>query len=533
MQHLTVRHLADPTRSPADLTDSYIDLPQAGLSDESLAQAIYLSGLVPPPALCSGVGRCGRCRVRFLSTPPPALPKEYEVLSEHDIENNWRLACLHAPASGMHVQLPPPSPYGGRQGRMPGAGASGHAPAAPKPSLVAAGPAPTPLTLAVDLGTTSLHWQAGPAGGAMINPQMGAGSEVMSRLACAATPEGAAALRRLTLNALKGICAGLDEGVREICLAANPAMTAITLGKDCSGLARAPYRLDYAGGAYEQLPGLPPVWTAPQVSPFIGGDISAGYAALTCGAAGVDPIYPFLFADLGTNGECLLALSPQQTLAASVPMGPALEGLNLTFGTEARPGAVTGYSLTPLGLEPQVLDDTAPTGVTATGYLSLIQNLRKAGLVGVDGLFSQAAPMAKRLDLTEKRQLRLPGRMFLDAADVEEILKVKAAFSLAVSRLLHAAGLPPSRLTALYLGGSLGLHAPADALEDLGFIPPGFAARVRAIGNSSLAGARLFLDRPETRDPIIAWTQSVTTLDLANDPAFSAAYADHMSFAWR
>ena len=39
---------------------------------QTLARTIWLSGELPPPALCSGLGRCGACRVRFLEgTPEP------------------------------------------------------------------------------------------------------------------------------------------------------------------------------------------------------------------------------------------------------------------------------------------------------------------------------------------------------------------------------------------------------------------------------------------------------------------------------
>ncbi len=571
MQYLTIRRQggasgASATTGAAGLVDERIPLPDPpSATGATLAQVIYLSGLVSPPALCSGLGRCGRCRVRFLSETPEPLPIEHDVLSHHDIEDGWRLSCRHAPAPGMHVLLPPPAPYAGEKENQENTARpdrTGRAdPDRSAQSICAAEKGTTSsfagLKLAVDLGTTSLHWLAASAGGAknspanageespsaagvMINPQMGAGSDVMSRLAYAATSAGAQTLQGLTVNALARICEGLGP-VTELCLAANPAMTAITLGKDTAGLARAPYRLDYAGGRAETLPNLPPLWVPPQISPFIGGDISAGYAALLFDPAQDAPRFPFLFADMGTNGECLLALSPEETLAASVPLGPALEGINLTFGTAARFGAVTAYSVTPLGLQPRVLGDTAPGGITAAGYLSLLQALRKSGLLTPEGFFAGNAAngrLADRIGTAERKdageaRLRLPGRMYLAASDVEEILKVKAAFSLAVSRLLAEAGLAPSKLTALYFAGALGTHVPADALEDLGFIPPGFAAKVRAPGNTALAGARLFLDRRQTREQSLAWAETVRTLELANDPAFTAAYAEHMVFAWR
>ena len=65
-------------------------------------------------------------------------------------------------------------------------------------------------------------------------------------------------------------------------------------------------------------PDLPPARIPPLLAPFVGADISAGMAAIAFGPD--PPRYPYLLADLGTNGEFALALSPEEYLLASVPM---------------------------------------------------------------------------------------------------------------------------------------------------------------------------------------------------------------------
>ncbi|MDL2209816.1 hypothetical protein LJC26_03315, partial [Desulfovibrio sp. OttesenSCG-928-O18] len=90
MQHVTVRHRTGKTDSfPAFSDRSYRSLSGGGVTEAApppgfadtvlpllgatLAETIYLSGLFAPPALCSGLGRCGLCRVRFISAAPPVL----------------------------------------------------------------------------------------------------------------------------------------------------------------------------------------------------------------------------------------------------------------------------------------------------------------------------------------------------------------------------------------------------------------------------------------------------------------------------
>ncbi len=543
----------------------------AAVPATTLAQLVWMSGQVDPPALCSGLGRCGRCAARFTRGTPAPLPADTAHFSEAELADGWRLLCRHAPPHPKDTGVPPD---GGMAFTLP-------AGAAPRRTRVADGAAPcpatgSPLLLAIDLGTTTLHWSAlAPDGrrvahGAELNPQMGAGSEVMSRLAVASSPAGLAALRRLTLAAVGRIAAGLPGPVRGLCVAGNTAMTAILLGRDVSGLAAAPYRLDYAGGTAEVLPepaslaAVPDVWIPPQPAPFVGGDVAAGMAALLYGglatgagggispapdapppvppAESAPPSFPFLLADLGTNGEFVLATGPDSALVTSVALGPALEGIGLSCGGVAQPGAIAAFTLGPAGLSPTVLpeDDAtpaAPTHLCGTGYLSLLRVLLRAGLLDEDGRFVMEphSPLARRLaaslvEVRGERRLPLPGGLHLSAGDVEEVLKVKAAFSLAYERLLAEAGMPGTALDAVYLAGALGEHARPDDLETLGFLPAGVAGRARAVGNASLRGAELLLLRPELRGRIAAWRAGCRVVDLAAASDFAAAFLRHMRF---
>ncbi len=494
---------------------------------QTLAQAIYLSGFFVPPALCSGLGRCGRCRVRFLRDAPSPDPKEIQILNEHTLEAGWRLGCRRQAAPDLLLSLP--EDIRPAEDALPGV----------EQQTPPHFPPPVIGGLAVDFGTTSLHARlCGPGyppdspPRVEINPQMGAGSEVMSRLAFAATPEGADRLRGLALGALQRLAR--QASVPALCLAANPAMTYLVLGLDCSGLSFAPYRLNYHGGVWEALPGLPPVWIAPLISPFVGGDLSAGYASLAFAPDRPAPEYPFLLADLGTNGEFILALGPDQALAASVPMGPALEGIGLSLGTEARPGAANAFILTPLGLEARTIGNGPAVGICGAGYLSLAARLLKSGLLSRQGRFAYPkAPPANAQTAPGQaapNQLRLPGRLFISADDIEEILKVKAAFGAALTLLLREAGLKAASLRRIFLAGALGLHISPSDLEETGFIPPGLGRLVTPLGNSSLAGAELFLTHPPSREPARAWARRVRTLELAGNQEFSDIFMRKMYF---
>ena len=127
-------------------------------------------------------------------------------------------------------------------------------------------------------------------------------------------------------------------------------------------------------------------------------------------------------------------------------------------------------------------------------------------------------------------RLDLPEGLVLAAEDVEEILKVKAAFSLAWESLLASAGLAARDVACVILGGALGRHAPTSALETLGFLPPGLGSRVRAAGNTSLEGAAFLLIHPRWRTPLTEWSRNCIRVELTGRDDFTRAYMRHMRF---
>ncbi len=507
------------------------------VSDERLVESIFLSGRFEAPALCSGLGRCGQCKVRVLQAPEPLQPTKAEerFFSPQELTDGWRLSCLHQSQDGMRVQLPQ------RTGRRRSWQVAADVEAGSRS-----------LSLALDLGTTSLQWQALRDGtpvraGSELNPQLGAGSEVMSRLAFALKPQGRARLRALVLQRLDAIVRELAPlgAVEQCCIAGNSAMTYVLLDRAVDCLSHAPYHLEYAGGAEERLEWQDSFFSAyipPLLAPFVGGDLSAGLAWLTMGQESA-PEPPYLLADLGTNGEFVLAPDQNSFLTSSVPMGPALEGVGLAYGNVAGPGTAISFEMRPSGPFPLFFEEKEQgSSLSGAAYLSLLSHLLRMGALTKEGHFSEnpASPLGLRiirqLELARgENSLPLAGfandaRLF--ASDVEEILKVKAAFNVAVACLQKEAGMRTSDLKAIYLSGAFGAHVGANNLEQLGFLPPGMAARTRVMGNTSLQGAVLFLQRPDAR----AWAAEIagrsSVLELAEKENFNNMYVKAMNFEY-
>ncbi|MFW5722147.1 MAG: ASKHA domain-containing protein [Desulfohalobiaceae bacterium] len=489
---------------------------------QSLAQHLFQQGAFVGKPLCAGLGRCGLCRVSYHTPAPDITGQELRILTTDEADGGVRLSCRHFPRPGDSIALPPE--------------AATKVPREPPLTVDA------PMDLAVDLGTTTVKWAAIQGrewvrSGRFPNPQLGAGSEVMSRLAYARqNVEKRRYLRDLVRKQIVLLAQDLGVGTREMCVAGNTAMLFILLDRDLEGLCAAPYHLDFAGGRECALDGdLPTAYVPPLLGPFVGADVTAGLAWLLQDS---DPGYPFLYADLGTNGEFVLALGPTNFLATSVPLGPALEGCGLSFGTMAETGAVAGFRLTSQGLTAIRQGQGACSGITATGYVSLLSNLLQAGAMDRNGVFvSRAASLAGRITTSLRlvrgeQRLSLEEGMYLAGSDVEELLKIKSAFNTALESLLQKAGIGFSRIKGVHLAGALGEHLKAKDLETLGFIPPGTGDLIRVAGPAALRGAALLARDHAFRRTCEETAGTVALLDLPSARNFGREFIRRIVFEY-
>jgi uncharacterized 2Fe-2S/4Fe-4S cluster protein (DUF4445 family) len=79
---------------------------------ESLFETAVQAG-VEVDTVCGGNGTCGKCKVRFLSAAPPAVPLDYVHLAGAEVQQGYRLSCQVITQQDMVVDVPP---AGGRMG---------------------------------------------------------------------------------------------------------------------------------------------------------------------------------------------------------------------------------------------------------------------------------------------------------------------------------------------------------------------------------------------------------------------------------
>lgn len=504
---------------------------------------------------CAGRGTCGKCRVLVeQGAAEPTLSAlddvEQRLLSEAEQAAGYRLACRARVLSDVSVVLAPVVIYSNKTFRGSDRFRESDG----------------PLGLAIDLGSTTVAALLADLvtgevyrGAAALNQQSTYGADVISRLAAACS--GTPASRRLSSLALASIVQAIDAlrlpcsvlaRVRRATIVGNTVMHHLLLGLPVNTLAALPFQpwlRDPVRGAGVPagIAGAFPRGVSIDLPPVIGGFV--GSDALACLAyfgfpdgTGSQRPAPIMAIDLGTNGE-IMVTDGRHVLVASTAAGPAFEGVNISCGSRAVDGAIVDARVAGDGtLAWQTIGDEPPVGLTGSGLLALIAELRRVGAIQESGRFDPShSPLARRFDQDEHgvRRFLLAGpdqvsegrrALYLSQKDVRELQKSKGAVRAASDILLRRLGLVPADLERVFLTGSFGGQVDVGAVLSIGMIPPVHRETIQAVANGAGLGAARFLTEEGLAlgQRLAAHAEQV---ELDQDPEFDTRYIQGMNLS--
>ena len=480
---------------------------------EPLVEKLFLS--LPPPTLEDNLGDQERLfREVRRHRSAPILQAGLKVLQSLPgllRESNWRVTATLAQRGGT-VELLQVEP-GDRAGAVYG--------------------------VAIDVGTSTvvahlLDLNSGKTldAEARYNSQRAYGEEVTRRI-IAAEREGTGRLQALVVEDINDLVSlmvdrqgiKLADVVAVLC-AGNTAMVHFLLRLPPGALRRHPY----VAAALAPPPvraaevgirinprGL--LYLLPGIGGWVGGDITAGI--LATGLHKSEGLV--LLIDIGTNGEIVLG-SKEWAVACSASAGPAFEGAGVTCGMRASRGAIAQVEIGPDGVRYRTVGDAPPQGLCGSGLIDAIAGLFRAGYIDRAG---RLRPGRDRV--VERRGEPAfvlvpagegPREIVITQRDIENALRAKAAIYAGVSILLREMGVRPQDLSRIYLAGAFGSRLNLKNALTLGLIPDVPLERVRFLGNTALAGAKLALLSRTAWEEAQRIAAGVTYYDLISCPYY-------------
>ncbi len=444
----------------------------------------------PVIAACGGKRQCGLCRIK-IDHPREPSRTDKKLISPDLIKQGYRLACQYRVNRPIRISLP--DMRSKRKESLPNIG------------------------LALDLGTTivkgaSVDMNSGRTinRAKIYNLQNNFGADIITRISAAL--EGRYdQLRMSLLKSVEQLKARLNiANAASTVAVGNPAMSSFYLGKRLDGLARHPFRSEVDAGFRQPEP---PVFVFPAIAGFVGGDTLAGILA-----AGLhQTTKPTLYIDLGTNGEVALA-SGNRIYVTSTAAGPAFEGVGISCGCMAIPGAVNRIFESRFSITFRTIGNKPPIGYCASGLIDLLGIALKWTWLSPDG------------------RVRAPiGRddLILTQEDVRNLQLAIAAIHAGIELLLKKSGIRSKKIEKIILSGEFGATLNPRALVKIGLLPD-TKAKILGTPDTALKGALLVLKNGRQAARLTAIKEKCVHVDIAREPSFERTYINSLTLApWK
>lgn len=540
-------------------------------SSMTIMSTLLKNGLIHG-SFCGGRGDCGRCIIQFLEGTIAPTPMERSILEAEGLRQGYRLACLAKPKDNCVIRLAltdtpqiavvtemidvtanidylshqkkqsqiNKSDVTDSVGNRKSINVSGQSVSSEREQ---SDNKKTDVMIAVDLGTTTIAMQLMELDTGRItdtycemNPQRQYGADVLSRIqaSCEGSRE---TLQKLVVEVLERGVVNFKKkntDIKCMCIAGNTTMQHLFMGYDVSSLGRSPFTpVEIGLQEYRHSSWDFAVWLVPGISAFVGGDIVAGLYACNM----LPAVSPVLLIDLGTNGEMAITDGVRMIVTATAA-GPAFEG-------------------------------GAGAGIIGSDMIACIAELLRQGIVDETGLlaepyFTQGVSM-QSIQLDKQRMLqnnqqndsgytvtagRNEGSVYLTQKDIRSLQMAKAAVRAGVEVLLRKmeeeqtdelqSGNTQSNVeqdVQVCLAGGFGYYLDVEAAFCIGLLPEHMRGRVRAVGNTSLAGAYLIgrdLWRHKTdKQSLQKSLSSIVSINLAKQEEFEQLYIRYMNFDLR
>ena len=407
----------------------------------------------------------------------------------------------------------------------------------------------------LDVGTTTISVQLVDLNTQKIlgtkvtyNKQASFGSDIITRIIFAQQQDGLEKLHHAVVDTVNEMIRGLIRennidfnDVNCVVCAGNTTMTHLVLRVDPTFIRREPY--------VSTANFVPTIRTAevgvkinprgllsciPGVSSYLGGDICAGI--LSCGMDTQKQLCMLI--DIGTNGEIVLG-NQEFLIGTAASAGPAFEGSGLSCGTRAARAAIQQIKIKPKTFEVtySVIGQTKPIGICGSGYIDLLAQMLRAGLISKEGKINdiqhtriRQGEFGREFVVAFNKEADSNDDIVVTEADIENIKRAKAAIYAASSILLRQVNLDFNQVQRIFIAGGFGTYIDVENAISIGLLPDIQRDKFTFVGNSSLAGAREVLLSYEAMKAVKEIAKKVTYCELSIESNYMDEYMAAMFF---
>jgi len=265
------------------------------------------------------------------------------------------------------------------------------------------------------------------------------------------------------------------------------------------------------------------LYSLPSIASWVGADITAG--VLATGLYQADELTMLI--DIGTNGEIVIG-NKDWMVCCSASAGPAFEGSGVKSGMRAAEGAIEKVKISEEGkVHYTTIGGGKPRGICGSGLIDIMAELLKAGFIDKSGRLNPDADTRVRGKDGEVEFVLVPSSqtatgedIVITQADIENVLRAKAAIFAGINVLAKILNLKFSDIKRIYLAGGFGNYLDKENAIILGLIPDIERERIQFVGNTSILGAKMALLSKDALDTAYHISKNITYYDLITYPGY-------------
>jgi uncharacterized 2Fe-2S/4Fe-4S cluster protein (DUF4445 family) len=406
------------------------------------------------------------------------------------------------------------------------------------------------LAVALDIGTTTVcaelvDLRSGEviAEAAEYNRQAQCGEDVITRIVHAQKPGGGEQLQSLVISSVNQVIdevieqsQSLKKSISCIVLAGNTTMTHLLLGMETRYIRETPYvpvtnfmPMVWASDVGIDVPDCVQLWSYPAVASYVGGDIVSGI--LGSGVFQKEELT--LYMDIGTNGEIVLG-NCDWLACAACSMGPAFEGGGIKHGMRADLGAIEGFHINPITLEPMVITvgRKKPLGICGSGLISVLAELLSECVIDRNGKFERdfssdrvrSGQFGHEYVLAWAEDSGTGDDIVINEVDIENLIRAKGALFAGCLTLLENLNLSFDDLDRVIIAGAFGRYINLEKGKKIGLFPDIPTEKFHFLGNGSLLGSRLVCLSKGMFGDVERIAKMMTNVELSDNQSFMDKY---------
>lgn len=477
------------------------------MKDNSILAYLQATGRVLQ-APCLGNGKCGKCKVKVNNRKVNIIDQEYLLLSDEELKEGYRLACLHRYHENdiietLHLsgtilsesQVQPIESVWQEKG----------------------------YGIAVDIGTTTvvMQWFDLISGKlvystSFYNPQASFGSDVISRISYD-MQDISYRLHDVLLEAIETeLCKCTLAPVLQMVVTGNTTMLHLFLKHKTASLGQSPFTMIEPNSVtlssldvFKTCHAPFTIITLPHISAFVGSDIVGGIVASCMDQSDKN----HMLIDLGTNGEIAIG-NKNKIITTSTAAGPAFEGVNIECGGPSIYGAIDDVKLNTDTIMYHTIGNKPPTCICGTGLVSTISELLRLDKIDEMGRFKDGST-----------RFYLTNGLYVSNKDIQSFQLAKAAIQTGITLLSKEV----EKLDNIFIAGGFGTYVKIEDLITLKIIDEKYKDKVKYIQNSAISGAIIALLTKDIKR-FIQVTKIATSFNLAKYPAFDDVLINSLYF---